>query len=70
MTAPAQSSAADPLSDGSWSAGTVRRQTDGPVAVLTPDRPAKLNALTSGMTAELRGQVAAVNDDADIGPSC
>ena len=65
MTAPG-TSAAGPSPAGPSSAGTVRRQTDGHVAVLTLDRPAKLNALTGGMTAELRGQVAAVNDDGDI----
>jgi enoyl-CoA hydratase/carnithine racemase len=41
-------------------------ETDGHVAVLTLDRPAKLNALTSEMTAELAGHVAAINDRADL----
>jgi len=47
-------------------AGTVRLEIDGHVGVLTLDRPAKLNALTSEMTAQLAGHVAAVNDSADV----
>ena len=50
-----------PPADGQ--AGMVRLETDGHVARLTLDRPAKLNALTSEMTAELARHVAAVNDD-------
>jgi enoyl-CoA hydratase/carnithine racemase len=46
--------------------GTVRIETEGHVAVLTLDRPAKLNALTSEMTAELAAHVAAVNDTAQV----
>jgi enoyl-CoA hydratase/carnithine racemase len=42
-------------------AGHVRLAIDGHVAVLTPDRPAKLNALTGEMTAELAGYVADIN---------
>jgi enoyl-CoA hydratase/carnithine racemase len=41
--------------------GHVRLTTDGHVAVLTLDRPAKLNALTGPMTAELAGHVADIN---------
>jgi enoyl-CoA hydratase len=44
----------------------VRLETDGHVAVLTLDRPAKLNALTSEMTAQLRRGVDTVNEDAGI----
>lgn len=47
-------------------AGTVRLETDGYVAVLTLDRPAKLNALTGEMTAELAGHVAAINESAGV----
>jgi enoyl-CoA hydratase/carnithine racemase len=49
--------------------GTVRLETDEHdehVAVLTLDRPAKLNALTSEMTAQLRRHVEAVNESADV----
>jgi enoyl-CoA hydratase/carnithine racemase len=46
--------------------GSVRLETDGHVAVVTLDRPDKLNALTSEMTAELSGHVGAVNDSQDI----
>lgn len=46
--------------------GTVHLETGGHIAVLTLDRPAKLNALTSEMTAELAGHVATVNDAAGI----
>jgi enoyl-CoA hydratase/carnithine racemase len=46
--------------------GTVRLDTDRHVAVLTLDRPAKLNALTSEMTAQLRRHVEAVNESADV----
>jgi enoyl-CoA hydratase/carnithine racemase len=57
---------AGPVAAGPASTGTVRLETDGRVAVLTLDRPAKLNALTGEMTAELAGHVAAINDSADI----
>jgi enoyl-CoA hydratase/carnithine racemase len=46
--------------------GSVRLETDGHVAVVTLDRPDKLNALTSEMTAELSGHVDAVNENQDI----
>lgn len=46
--------------------GTVHLETDGYVAVLTLDRPAKLNALTSEMTAQLAAHVAAINDSTDV----
>ena len=46
--------------------GSVRLETEEHVAVLTLDRPAKLNALTSEMTAELVRHVAAVNDTPGI----
>jgi enoyl-CoA hydratase/carnithine racemase len=42
-------------------AGHVRLAIDGHVAVLTLDRPGKLNALTGEMTAELAGYVADIN---------
>jgi enoyl-CoA hydratase/carnithine racemase len=42
-------------------AGHVRLTIDGHVAVLTLDRPAKLNALTGEMTAELAGHVGDIN---------
>ncbi len=44
----------------------VHLDTDRNVAVLTLDRPAKLNALTSQMTATLAEHVAALNADAAI----
>jgi enoyl-CoA hydratase/carnithine racemase len=47
-------------------AGHVRLTVEGHVAVLTLDRPAKLNALTSEMTAELAGHVAGLNARPDI----
>ena len=47
-------------------AGTVHLETDGQVAVLTLDRPAKLNALTSEMTAELARHISIINDSADV----
>jgi len=47
-------------------AGTVRLEADGQVAVLTLDRPAKLNALTSEMTAQLHRHVETVNESADV----
>jgi enoyl-CoA hydratase/carnithine racemase len=47
-------------------AGSVHLETDGHVAVLTLDRPAKLNALTGEMTDQLAGHVAAINDSADV----
>ncbi|MGH3168087.1 MAG: enoyl-CoA hydratase/isomerase family protein [Trebonia sp.] len=43
--------------------GQVRLAIDGHVAIVTLDRPAKLNALTGGMTAQLAAHVAAVNAD-------
>jgi enoyl-CoA hydratase/carnithine racemase len=46
--------------------GSVRLETNAQVAVLTLDRPDKLNALTSEMTAELTGHVAAVNENPAI----
>jgi enoyl-CoA hydratase/carnithine racemase len=46
--------------------GAVRLETDGHVAMLTLDRPAKLNALTGEMTAELARHVAALNDSAEV----
>jgi enoyl-CoA hydratase/carnithine racemase len=46
--------------------GTVRQETRDQVAVLTLDRPDKLNALTSEMTAELTGQVGAINQSRDV----
>jgi enoyl-CoA hydratase/carnithine racemase len=46
--------------------GTVHLEADGHVAVLRLDRPAKLNALTSEMTAQLAGHVATINDSADL----
>jgi enoyl-CoA hydratase/carnithine racemase len=47
-------------------AGTVRLEADGQVAVLTLDRPAKLNALTSEMSAQLARHVETVNENADV----
>ena len=47
-------------------AGSVHLETDGHVAVLTLDRPAKLNALTGEMTAQLAAHVAAINDSANV----
>ena len=46
--------------------GQVHLSVDGHVAVLTLDRPAKLNALTGEMTATLAGHVAAVNADPQV----
>ncbi len=46
--------------------GRVRLEAGQHVAVLTLDRPAKLNALTSEMTAELAAHVGKVNEDAAI----
>jgi enoyl-CoA hydratase/carnithine racemase len=46
--------------------GTVHLEADGQVAVLRLDRPAKLNALTSEMTAQLAGHIATINDRADL----
>jgi enoyl-CoA hydratase/carnithine racemase len=50
------------------SEGTVRLEPEagGQVAELTIDRPAKLNALTSAMAAQLAGHVAALNDSAEV----
>jgi enoyl-CoA hydratase/carnithine racemase len=52
-----------PASPADASAGRVHLDTDANIAILTLDRPAKLNALTGAMTAELAGHVAAVNAD-------
>jgi enoyl-CoA hydratase/carnithine racemase len=52
-------SAAEPNAD-------VHLDTDRNVAVLTLDRPAKLNALTGQMTATLAGHVATLNADPAI----
>ena len=52
-----------PASPAGASAGRVHLDTDANIAILTLDRPAKLNALTGAMTAELAGHVAAVNAD-------
>ncbi|HSZ41256.1 MAG TPA: enoyl-CoA hydratase/isomerase family protein [Trebonia sp.] len=46
--------------------GQVRLAIDGHVAIVTLDRPAKLNALTAGMTAQLAAHVAAVNADDSV----
>ena len=43
--------------------GEVRLDVEGHVAVLTIDRPAKLNAFTPAMTDALSGHVARLNDD-------
>jgi enoyl-CoA hydratase/carnithine racemase len=59
-------SSADPAPAGAAAAGSIHRDTEGHVAVLTLDRPAKLNALTSEMTAELAAHVSAVNDSAEV----
>lgn len=48
------------------SGGTVRLRVDGAVALITLDRPAKLNALTSGMTDELAAHIDRINRDKDI----
>jgi enoyl-CoA hydratase/carnithine racemase len=48
------------------STGDVRMDTDGHVAVITLDRPAKLNAVTPEMTEALAGYVATVNDRRDL----
>jgi enoyl-CoA hydratase/carnithine racemase len=48
------------------SPGRVRLEADQHVAVLTLDRPAKLNALTSAMTAELAGHAGDINADDSI----
>ncbi|MEU5100334.1 enoyl-CoA hydratase-related protein [Streptomyces sp. NPDC020996] len=47
-------------------AGSVRSERDGHVLVLTLDRPAKLNALTPRMTAELADAVRTANADDDV----
>jgi enoyl-CoA hydratase/carnithine racemase len=44
----------------------IRLETHGQVAVLTLDRPAKLNAFTRQMTAALAGHVASINDDVSV----
>lgn len=46
--------------------GLVRLEIHEHVAVLTLDRPDKLNALTSEMTARLAGHVGAVNENPDV----
>jgi enoyl-CoA hydratase/carnithine racemase len=46
--------------------GDVHLDTDQHVAVLTLDRPAKLNALTGAMTETLARHVAALNNDAEV----
>lgn len=46
--------------------GTVHLEADGQVAVLTLDRPTKLNALTSEMSAQLARHVDAVNENAGV----
>jgi enoyl-CoA hydratase len=57
---------ADPAAPAPVPVGRVRLAVDGHVAVLTLDRPAKLNALTAEMTAELAGHVAGLNADETI----
>ncbi len=44
----------------------VRMDIDGHVAIITLDRPAKLNAVTPEMTEALAGYVATVNDRRDL----
>ncbi|GAA5066797.1 enoyl-CoA hydratase/carnithine racemase [Thermocatellispora tengchongensis] len=44
----------------------IRCEVDGHVAVLTLDRPAKLNALTPEMAADLHGHVTALNADREV----
>jgi enoyl-CoA hydratase/carnithine racemase len=46
--------------------GDVHLDIDQHVAVLTLDRPAKLNALTGAMTESLARHVAALNNDAEV----
>ena len=46
--------------------GEVRLDVSGHVAVLTIDRPAKLNAFTPPMTGALAGHVARLNDDPEV----
>jgi enoyl-CoA hydratase/carnithine racemase len=50
----------------STSQGTVRLEVDGSVGLVTLDRPAKLNALTSAMTDELAAHVDRINRDRAI----
>ena len=45
----------------------VRLERDGHLAVVTVDRPSKLNALDDGTIAELDGCIAELSDDQDIG---
>lgn len=45
----------------------IRVETRGPVALLTLDRPDKLNAWTPRMAEELAHAIAAANEDRDIG---
>ena len=47
-------------------AGSVDLLVRGAVAVLTLNRPAKLNALTGSMAAQLAAAVARINDDRDL----
>jgi enoyl-CoA hydratase/carnithine racemase len=60
MTAP-QPTPAQTAAAQAAAAGHVRLAIEGHVALLTLDRPAKLNALTDQMTAELAGHVADIN---------
>ncbi|WP_419999012.1 enoyl-CoA hydratase/isomerase family protein [Streptomyces boninensis] len=46
--------------------GHIRCETEGPVAVVTLDRPAKLNALTPEMADELRRLLAGLDDDTAV----
>ena len=46
--------------------GEVRLDVSGHVAVLTIDRPAKLNAFTPPMTEALAGHVTRLNDDPEV----
>ena len=45
----------------------IRVETRGPVALLTLDRPDKLNAWTPRMAEELAHAIAAANEDRDLG---
>lgn len=47
-------------------AGHVRLDIDGAVAILTVDRPAKLNALTAAMTTQLAAHLDRINRDGEI----
>jgi enoyl-CoA hydratase len=46
--------------------GRIAFDTDGEIAILTIDRPAKLNALDSGMLIELEERLAAVDRDTSL----